>query len=342
MAQATSRSDDAKNPCLKEEKQMETDTKMVKGPLPTTVNSGDMENDQSKIDLGAGKPSKIEQLEIELAKAKQKETSLENDLAKAKQNETSLEIALAKAKQDEASAVGALELLKKASASNNDQISDLERRNKAKDEELLSMARLLQESQDQYEKLSEELRIKKEESEGRKKQLFDSFIHLEDLSCRLEEAERTIESNQRQIEEKDAELQDKGRQMCLLKISGTSLTSDMAEENNLLTRDIFVLTNIFEAFTRRISSLEVQNEFCRQDFEEERRSKRRHERLNRVLVEKLRVGRIEREDLRRVAEENLHEAERLQGVIADFQIMVENAQAGLQAVHPIIPDAQVN
>ena len=328
MAQATSRSDDAKNPCLKEEKQMETDTKMVKGLLPTTVNSGDMENDQSKTDLGAGKPSKIEQLEIELAKAKQKETSLENDLAKAKQNE--------------ASAVGALELLKKASASNNDQISDLERRNKAKDEELLSMARQLQESQDQYEKLSEELKIKKEESEGTKKQLVDSFTHLEDLSCRLEEAERTIESNQRQIEEKDAELQDKDRQMCLLKNPGSSLTSDMAEENNLLRRDICVLTINFEALTRRISFLEVQNEFCRQDFEEERRAKRLHERLNHVLVEKLRVGRIEREDLRRVAEEYLHEAARAQAVIADFQIMAENAQAGLQAVHPIIPDGQAS
>ena len=41
------------------------------------------------------------------------------------------------------------------------------------------------------------------------------------------------------------------------------------------------------------------------------------------------------------AEELLQETERAQAVIGDFQIMVENAQAGLQAVHPIIPDAQV-
>ena len=251
---------------------------------------------------------------------------MDDDMSKVSDKDAEIakfKIKLCEEKLKNSSLTGEVKGLKKALGAKHDIISDLQKKIKDHEAKVLSMTSQQQEFNNEHKKSVEELEKLKKDKERDREQLADYDKKSKELRSQIDEYEREIKSSKLQMKEMGRKLHEKDIQILLLRASGNTLTSHTAEENEILRDQNSALTDKIEALKRRVASLENQNEICRQEFEEERREKRRHEILNRVLLEKLMVERTEREDLQRLAEERLLDAEHAQAIIIDvFQIMV--------------------
>ena len=279
-----------------------------------------MDDDMSKTDLGVRKPSVVSDKDAEIAR---------------------LKLELGEEKLKNSSLTGEVKELKKALGAKHDIILDLQKKMKDHEAKVLSMTSQQQEFNNEHKKSVEELEKLKKDKERDREQLADYDKKSKELRSQIDEYEREIKSSKLQMKEMGRKLHEKDIQILLLRASGNTLTSHTAEENEILRDQNSALTDKIEALKRRVVSLENQNEICSQEFEEERREKRRHEILNRVLLQKLRVERMEREYLQRLANELLQVAGRAQAVNGVARMMAQNALGGLQVVH-LIPDEEVS